>query len=55
MKLKIFKGVLEKKDFEKINNFFTDINTAWFYQPKMITASKNDDVNFTMITLMMNL
>ena len=46
MKLKIFKGVLEKKDFEKINNFFTDINTAWFYQPKMITASKNDDRGF---------
>tara|TARA_R100000005_G_C4962947_1_gene178932 strand:+ start:644 stop:1144 length:501 start_codon:yes stop_codon:yes gene_type:complete len=46
MELKIFKGILEKKDFEKINNFFTNINTAWFYQPKMITASKNDDRGF---------
>lgn len=46
MELKIFKGVLEKQDFEKINNFFTDINTAWFYQPKMITSSKNEDRGF---------
>ena len=46
MKPQIFKGVLDKKDFEKINNFFTHINTAWFYQPKMITSSSNDDRGF---------
>jgi len=46
MKPQIFKGVLDKKDFEKINNFFTNINTAWFYQPKMITSSSNDDRGF---------
>jgi hypothetical protein len=43
MEPKIFKGVLEKNDFEKINTFFTDVNTSWFYQPKMISASNNDD------------
>ena len=46
MEPKIFKGVLEKNDFEKINTFFTDINTAWFYQPKMISASNNNDRGF---------
>jgi len=46
MEPKIFKGILDKEEFEKINNFFTNINTAWYYQPKMITSSKNDDRGF---------
>jgi hypothetical protein len=46
MEPKIFKNVLEKNNFEKINSFFTDVNTAWFYQPKMINVSNNDDRGF---------
>ena len=46
MKPKIFKGVLEKEDFEKIKDFFTDVNTAWFYQEKMLIKSTNDDRGF---------
>jgi len=46
MQLKIFKGVLEQEQFKKIKQFFFDINTSWFYQPKMITKSSNDDRGF---------
>lgn len=46
MELKVFKGALDKESFEKINNFFSNINTAWFYQPKMLTDSKNEDRGF---------
>ena len=46
MKPEIFKGILDKEDFEKIKIFFMDINTAWFYQPKMITKSSNEDRGF---------
>jgi hypothetical protein len=43
MEPKVFKGILDKEEFEKIKNFFIDVNTSWFYQPKMIMSSKKED------------
>jgi hypothetical protein len=46
MEPKIFKDVLEKEEFEKIKDFFMDVNTSWFYQSKMIISSKKEDRGF---------
>jgi hypothetical protein len=46
MKVKILKNALDKSDFKKINDFFTSVNTAWYYQNKMVPDSTNDDIGF---------
>ena len=46
MKHRIFKGVLEKQEFENIRNFFFNPKTPWYYQSKMLIKSQNDDRGF---------
>tara|TARA_Y100000004_G_scaffold178345_1_gene220842 strand:+ start:273 stop:773 length:501 start_codon:yes stop_codon:yes gene_type:complete len=46
MEYKIFKGVLEKQEFENIRNFFFNPKTPWYYQSKMLIKSQNDDRGF---------
>ena len=46
MKVEIFEKVLSEDVFEKIKNFFMDINTVWFYQPKMVYFSNKEDRGF---------
>lgn len=42
-KLIIFENALDKESFEKIYNFFIDINTPWYYIKKLISYSINED------------
>ena len=42
----VVKYALHQEDFSKILKFFTDPETAWYFQEKMIPTAENDDRGF---------